>query len=141
MASSADRSGALQVLPRPYVLYNLLRILALVVLAVTVFAAVMIWVHPSSNQAEQLLRGQAEQTEAKLWATAWVLFGGLTGAAILYALALIVYYCYHTTLNTRAAERRPGTRGVEVDGEQMTEVAGPLCKIILHGAFSLKSMA
>jgi tetratricopeptide (TPR) repeat protein len=127
MASTADRSGSRQALPRPHVLYNLLRILALVVLAVTVFAAVMIWIHPSLNQAEQFLRDQrpeVELTKVRLWMTAQVLFGGLTGAAILYALALIVYYSYHTALNIRAAERRPGARGVEVDGEQMTEVAG-----------------
>ena len=127
MASSADRSGPLRALPRPRVLYNLLRILALVVLAGTAFAAVMIWVHPSLNLTEKLLGSQTSETratETKLWETAGVLFNGIAIAAVFYALALIVNYCYHTALNIRAAERRRGTRDIGVGGGQMTEVAG-----------------
>jgi len=97
MASSTERSKAVGALPRPYVIATILRLLALVSLLAAVGVIAVIWLHPLYS---------VFRWDEKLPMSGVALAYGVAVAAVLYALALLVRYGYHTALNIHLAERR-----------------------------------
>lgn len=97
MPPSGDRSRAIRALPRPYWLSNLFRVLAVLALAASVAAIVLIWTYDDLTRYS---------TRWKLLATVQAAVAGVITAALFWGVSLVLQYAYHTALNIRIAERR-----------------------------------
>lgn len=106
MSRSAEHPRSIKPLPRPFWLYNTLRVLSVIVLLVGVATIVTVW----TRELPQPL-----STTVKVSLTLQYAIGAVLTASALYWLALMLYYNYQTALNIRAAERRQMARDVEAE--------------------------